>query len=79
MSMGSLLKAALIGARTVVEKSVGVVSLVLSSTKGYWAFYPSPAMTVLKDLIKDDFKKEKLSIETGEEELENKDKEVEKL
>lgn len=79
MSMGSLLKAALIGARTVVEKSVGVVSLVLSSTKGYGSICPSPAMTVLKDLIKDDFKKEKLSIETGEEELENKDKEVEKL
>lgn len=77
--MGSLLKAALIGARTVVEKSVGVVSLVLSSTKGYGSIYPSPTMTVLKDLIKVDFKKGNLSIETGEAELENRDKEVEKL
>lgn len=74
--MGSLLKAALIGARTVVEKSVGVVSLVLLSTG---IIYPSPAMTVLKDLIKVDFKKENSSIETGEAELENRDKEVEKL
>lgn len=74
--MGSLLKAALIGARTVVEKSVGVVSLVLSSTG---IIYPSSAMTVLKDLIKVDFKKENSSIETGEAELENRDKEVEKL
>lgn len=76
MSMGSLLKAALIGARGVAEKSVGVVSLVLSSTG---IIYPSPAMTVLKDLIKVDFKKENSSIETGEAELENRDKEVEKL
>ena len=77
--MGSLLKAALIGARTVVENSVGVVSLVLSSTKVYGSIYPSPAMAVLKDLIKVDFKKENSSIETGEAELENRDKEVEKL
>lgn len=78
--MGSLLKAALIGARGgVAGKIVGVASLVLSRTKVRECCCASPDMTDLKDHIKVDFETGNISIETGEAELENKDKEVEKL
>lgn len=77
--MGSLLKAALIGARGVAGKIVGVASLILSRTKVTECCCASLTMKDLKDLVKVDFKKGNLSIETSEAELENRDKEVEKL